>query len=198
LCIPISGEEKVKHGAFKIFLLVTIVFMLAGCAGTRSGEPSASTLKGVPPFFIYTTGEEGFTLVPPLLCYQARSKESTFTLGLLGLASIGQEKRFYDENDGAYLGMRSWDLNFLGLYSSVEEETVDRRVTRIKFEKLILGGLFGWGQENGINYAKLFWVLKLPNPQVLTQDFECPICRELVGRTEKYCPTCGQKFLPLE
>ncbi len=170
-----------------------VVALGAGCATIgEDGSLQPSTLKGVPPLFFYTTGETGYTCVPPLLSYQSRTKEETFTVGLLGIVSIGSEKRFFDKN-GVYTGMRSWDANLCGLYTTFEEET---REGGVKYEKLLLGGLIGYGNDNGAGYLKLFWFFKFPDPAARAVKLKCPTCANQIIQTQKKCANCGQKLLP--
>ncbi len=190
-----------KSKVGKILVLCALVFVVglfSGCATMNNGKLSASTLKGIPPIYWYTSGESGVTWVPPLGCCQYREKDSTFTMGLFGLANFANEERKFDEN-GKYLGMKGWSVSLLGLWSSFEEETVEDNITDVWFEKLFLFGLFGYGAQYNVNYIKLFWLFKFPNPaNYIQMTFVCPTCGYTVSGEGTHCPYCGQKFFKLK
>jgi hypothetical protein len=195
MLIRTETRRRLVGKSLLVAMFAASAFALAGCATPGN----ANTLKGVPPLYWYTTGPDGVTWVPLLGSCQYRQKDGTFTIGFFTIATIGSEKRTYDET-GKYASMKGWDVNLLGLWSSFEEEIVGKNYTIAWYEKLFLFGFAGYGNlalgDKSITYLKLFWFLRLPSPEgYLTMEYACPVCGTTVDDQAKNCPVCAQEFL---
>lgn len=106
----------------------------SGSRRTASEPDRAAGLLGLPPFWFYESGPDGYVAIPPLATYHS----DRFHFVLLGVGSLGWTSEGpAPEGDGEGYSTVDWDFNLAAFYNSRHERirmasrVVERRSYRI-------------------------------------------------------------------